>query len=177
MTDLGSWEKRIFQSLLIGVTASGLVYFVTKYGLENDDPFSVVNHPLEPIAFDLHILLAPFLMFAAGMLLRSHAWEKFRKRKRGRRRSGTFSAVLFFAMAATGYWLEVSSRPFLMNALRVLHILFAVGFVSVYLGHLFSGVGRKNYTVSRTVVLSAHALPSRELPDGQALMEPVRRAK
>ena len=151
---MSSWEKRLFQALLAVVTLSGVVYLVTRYAIENNDPFSVVNHPLEPIAFDLHILLAPFLMFSAGVLMRSHAWERFRAGKSARRLSGIVSVGLFLAMAVSGYWLEVTSRPMLADALRVLHIVLGIGFVGTYLGHVVCGFKR------RKPVSAAGAAPS-----------------
>jgi hypothetical protein len=152
---MSSWEKRIFQALLAVVTLSGVVYLVTRYAIENNDPFSVVNHPLEPIAFDLHILLAPFLMFSAGILMRSHAWERFRARKPARRLSGMVSVGLFMAMAVSGYWLEVTSRPLLADALRVLHIVLGVGFVGTYLGHVVSGFRRRKPVSAKVAVPSS----------------------
>jgi hypothetical protein len=157
---MNSWEKRIFQALLAAVTLSGVVYLFTRYAIENNDPFSVVNHPLEPIAFDLHILLAPFLMFSAGILMRSHAWEKLRSKKPARRLSGIVSVTLFMAMAASGYWLEVTSSPLLADALRVLHIAFGIGFVGTYLVHLAAGSKRRK-AVSVSVAVPSRAFQGR----------------
>lgn len=140
---MSNWEKRVFQALLAAVTLTGFVYLITRYAIENNDPFSVVNHPLEPFAFDLHILLAPFLMFSAGILMRSHAWEKFRGKKPPRRLSGMISVGLFMGMAVSGYWLEVTSLPLLAGALRVFHIGFGIGFVGTYLVHLAAGFKRR----------------------------------
>jgi hypothetical protein len=169
------WEKRIFQVLLAFVTLSGVVYLITRYAIENDDPFSVVNHPLEPIAFDVHVMLAPFLMFSAGVLMRSHAWEKFRSKKRARRRSGMTSAGLFMAMAASGYWLEVTSRPLLADTLRVLHIVFGVAFVGTYVGHLVSGFKRRESRLS-AVAVTSRAFQGR-LSIDESLAELGRRGK
>jgi len=172
---MNCWEKRSFQVLLAFVTLSGVVYLITRYAIENDDPFSVVNHPLEPIAFELHIMLAPFLMFSAGVLMRSHAWEKFRSKKRARRRSGMTSAGLFMAMAASGYWLEVTSRPLLADTLRVLHIVFGVAFVGTYVGHLVSGFKRRESRLS-AVAVTSRAFQGR-LSIDESLAELGRRGK
>ena len=172
---MNCWEKRIFQALLAFVTLSGVVYLITRYAIENDDPFSVVNHPLEPIAFDLHIMLAPFLMFSAGALMRSHAWEKFKSKKLVRRRSGIILAGLFMTMAATGYWLEVTSRPLLADTLRVLHILSGVAFVGTYLGHLASGFVRRESRLPAEAV-SSRAFRGR-LSIEETLVETGRRTR
>ncbi len=172
---MNCWEKRIFQLLLAFVTLRGVGYFITRYAIENDDPFSIVNHPLEPITFDLHIMLAPFLMFSAGVLMRSHAWEKFRSKKPPRRRSGIISAGLFMAMAASGYWLEVTSRTLLADTLRVLHIVFGVAFVGTYIGHLVSGFKRRESKLS-AVAVTSRAFQGR-LSIDETLAESGRRTK
>ena len=172
---MNSWEKRIFQVLLTFVTLSGVVYLVTRYAIENDDPFSVVNHPLEPIAFDLHIVLAPFLMLSAGVLMRSHAWEKFSSKMGARRQSGMISVGLFMAMAASGYWLEVTSRPLLADTLRVLHIVFGVAFVATYLGHLVPGFKKRKARHS-AVAVASRAFQSR-LSIDETLVESAPRTK
>lgn len=149
---MSRWEKRIFQSLLTLVTLSGLVYLAIRYAMENNDPFSVINHPLEPIALDLHVLTAPFLILAGGMLMRSHAWPRFKSGNPARRRSGMTSAVLFLAMVVSGYGLEVAVRPLLGYMFWALHIGFGLAFVFAYVGHLVSRIRIKKSAVATGAV-------------------------
>ena len=55
-------------SLLVGGT--GIVYAVMRYACTPADPFAVVNHPWQPQAQHWHVLLAPTLVFALGLIWR-----------------------------------------------------------------------------------------------------------
>ena len=58
MTRFERWAVWV-TSVLTFVT--GVVYLWMKYFLVSDDPFAVVNHPLQPVVLKLHIVVAPLL--------------------------------------------------------------------------------------------------------------------
>ena len=64
-----AWSSHIV-TMIVG--ASGLIYLWIKYFMRTDDPFSVVNHPLQPFLLDAHVLSAPLLVFLFGLMFESH---------------------------------------------------------------------------------------------------------
>jgi hypothetical protein len=93
------------------VAASGLLWGWLRYCTAPDDPFAVVNHPLEPDLQALHVLAAPLLLFAVGLIWRSHVHEQLVNGQAARRRTGLWLAVLFLPMVASGYLLQVGVEP------------------------------------------------------------------
>ncbi len=71
MTRFEAWTTHT-GTLLVGGT--GLAYAWMRYLMHPADPFAVVNHPLQPFVQHLHILVAPLLVFAAGVMWHQHAW-------------------------------------------------------------------------------------------------------
>ncbi len=96
-------------NLLVGAT--GCVYFVMKHLLTSEDPFAVVNHPLQPAVQHLHVLAGPLLTFVVGAVWAAHALPNARRAGPGKRRSGLLLMAGFPAMAASGYLLQVSAEP------------------------------------------------------------------
>ncbi|HXO18770.1 MAG TPA: hypothetical protein VOA87_02470, partial [Thermoanaerobaculia bacterium] len=75
MTRLEAWTVHA-ATILVGST--GLVYAWMRYLLAPADPFAVVNHPLQPLVQHLHVLAAPLLVFAVGLIWRRHVWAGWR---------------------------------------------------------------------------------------------------
>lgn len=94
-------------TLLVGGT--GLVYAVMRYLLEpEDDPLGIVNHPLEPTVQHLHVLLAPLLVFAVGIIWRRHVWASWRSGFPERRLSGLGLILTMAPMVVSGYLVQVA---------------------------------------------------------------------
>ncbi len=75
---------------LVGL--SGVAYAWMKFMLpEPDDPFTLIRHPLQPWALDLHVLAAPLFMLAVGIILREHILARLTD---PRRRRGSPSPVV-----------------------------------------------------------------------------------
>jgi len=93
-------------TLIVGL--SGIVYAWMKYMMTNDDPFTVVNHPLQPWMLNLHVLAAPLMVFAVGMLTRDHIIAKLKSNgHRHGRFTGLFAVSCLLPMIATGYLVQV----------------------------------------------------------------------
>ncbi|MFT7679960.1 MAG: hypothetical protein ACI8QC_003965 [Planctomycetota bacterium] len=107
MSRLVAWMVHI-SVLAVGLT--GVVYGVMRYVLEPADEFALVNHPAEPNWKAAHILLAPLLLFACGLVWRGHVWLKISMRMPERRLTGILLALLLLPMAASGYLLQVSEQ-------------------------------------------------------------------
>ena len=95
-----------FATGLVGVT--GLVYAWMLYLLVPADSFAVAHHPLQPLTQHLHVLTAPLLVFAVGLVWRRHVWGPYRLGLRDRRRTGITVAATFLPMAASGYLLQTA---------------------------------------------------------------------
>lgn len=88
--------------------ATGLVYGWMRYLAEPVDEWAIVNHPWEPNMKALHILLVPLLVFACGLLWRTHVWGRIQAGYPHRRRTGILLALLLAPMVVSGYALQVA---------------------------------------------------------------------
>ena len=68
-----SRSERLFLHVANGlVGGTGLVYAAMRYLMNPTDEWSVVNHPWQPHVQHLHVLVAPLLVFAAGLIWSRH---------------------------------------------------------------------------------------------------------
>jgi undecaprenyl pyrophosphate phosphatase UppP len=72
------------------------------------DPYAVVNHPLQPRVQHLHILLAPLLVFTAGLIWRRHVWSQVKRGMEEGRRSGLTLIFLLVPMIVSGYLIQTA---------------------------------------------------------------------
>ncbi|MFQ5745703.1 MAG: hypothetical protein ACE5HF_00615 [Gemmatimonadota bacterium] len=131
MSPFERWTVRITS----GLTAlSGLGYLWTKYLLSSPDPWAVVNHPLEPWFLKIHVLTAPLLVFAIGLIAVRHVWEHVRNGVRSGRRTGLLLVGSLGPMVASGYLVQIVTGDLILRLLALLHIasglLFAVAVVA-----------------------------------------------
>lgn len=129
-------EKRIFNGLALAVSISGVAYFVMKYLMETEDPFALVNHPLQPFALNIHILASPFLLLVGGMLGHSHVKGMLKARASQRRPTGMVTMCAFLLLALSGYLLQVATSELLQQSLLVIHLGTGVFFILFYAMHL-----------------------------------------
>ncbi len=98
-------------SLATGVT--GIVYFALDIFYVPTDPFAI-SHPLEPWLLKAHILVAPALVFAIGLIAVDHIWKHYRCLVPAGRRSGLLATIAFVPMVLSGYLIQaVTSVPWL----------------------------------------------------------------
>jgi len=106
MNRLEAWLLHLSTIVL---TITGAVYAWMHYLMKSNDPFSVINHPLEPYMLDIHIITAPVLVVAIGIILHSHILFKIENGSRAARKSGLILIPLFLIMAVSGYVLQITS--------------------------------------------------------------------
>ena len=58
------------------VIVTGVVYAVMRYLVTPSDEWAVVNHPWQPHVQHLHLLAAPLLVFAVGVIWRRHVVKR-----------------------------------------------------------------------------------------------------
>jgi hypothetical protein len=90
------------------VALTGIAWAITAYLVEPEDPYALVNHPLQPTFQHAHVVVAPLLVFALGLVWQRHAWARTRSGAKARRWSGLGLVALFVPMAMSGYALQVS---------------------------------------------------------------------
>lgn len=115
-------------------TVSGLGLIWTKYFVQTEDPWSVINHPLEPWFLKAHIITAPLLIFAIGLIFAQHIWRHYRANLRRARKSGILTALFTLPMILSGYLIQVVTHEGWLRVLAIAHIafglIFAIGFVT-----------------------------------------------
>jgi hypothetical protein len=134
-------ERRLnhVATLLVGI--SGIAYAAFKWLLPppQDDPFAVVNHPLQPHALTLHVLAAPLGVLAVGMLLRGHVLPRLQSPAfRRSRRTGILLAATCVPMIASGYLLQVTTSEGLRRAWLVTHLVTGFAWMLGWLAHFVS---------------------------------------
>lgn len=117
------------------VAATGIVYAIMKHLLSPVDEFAVVNHPLQPLVLKLHILTAPCLVFAIGLITTRHIWPNLRSGLRHARRSGLAAALLVVPMVLTGYLVQAVTHVPLLTALAWSHLVLGGVFALAAAGH------------------------------------------
>lgn len=115
--------------------SSGLAYFGMKRFLEPVDEWAVINHPLEPWALKLHILSAPLMLFAVGLITTNHIWRSLRSSLPTGRRSGLLATATFVPLAAGGYLIQVVTNPPALEVLSWTHLLLGLGCVWALAAH------------------------------------------
>jgi hypothetical protein len=110
-----------FHAANIAVGATGIVYGIMRYALSPSDEWSVVNHPWQPHIQHLHVLFAPLLVFAVGVVWSRHVISKMRGEGDGRI-SGVGMLVGFIPMVASGYFMQVSVSPLWRDIWIGIHI-------------------------------------------------------
>ncbi|MPZ19483.1 MAG: hypothetical protein GEV06_16425 [Luteitalea sp.] len=131
-----AWERRSLHVLTVLVTLTGVVYLWMKYAMATDDPFAVVNHPLQPLVLAAHILASPALLLVFGLVLQSHVLWQIRTGGTPNRKSGYVMLSSFGAMALSGYLLQVVTAPAILETMIAVHVIAGVLFAVAYLVHL-----------------------------------------
>jgi hypothetical protein len=131
-------ERFLLISTVLLTGGTGLTYAWMKYLLKSADPFSVVNHPWQPFLLSAHILAAPALLFALGLITREHIVGRYRdpKARRGRK-TGIIMAWIILPMVATGYGLQVLTSRGPRKIMGWSHLAVGIFFLVLYGSHAF----------------------------------------
>jgi len=107
----------------VAVGGTGLVYGWMRYFAEPADEFAVVNHPWQPELQHAHILVAPLLVLAVGVVFGPHALAHLRRGTPRGRRSGWTLLLTAFPMIFSGYALQVSEGEAWTTTWMWLHLV------------------------------------------------------
>lgn len=138
MTRLEAWSLHLSNALVGG---TGLVYAWMRYLAEPADEFAVVNHPWQPQVQHLHVLVAPALVFAVGVVWRAHVWVRVRSGFRARRPTGLALALSFAPMTASGYLLQTAGAEPWRTIWIWVHVATSLLWCLAYGVHLLSPRG------------------------------------
>jgi hypothetical protein len=131
----------------IATGATGFVYAWMKYLLTTDDPYAVVNHPLQPLMLKLHILAAPWLVFAIGLIFSQHVVRHWRSRRSRGRRGGLTLVVTSVPMIVSGYLIQTVTAELVLELSVWTHLataaLYLAGF-ALHRGRMRSAATRRS---------------------------------
>ena len=134
MSRATAWTSHVGAAL---VAATGIVYGWMRYFAEPADEFAVMNHPWQPEALASHVVLAPLVVFACGMLWPTHVVGRLRGGRPSRRRTGLVLAVLLGPMIFSGYLLQVSVEESWRATWMWTHLVTSVLWTVLYIVHQF----------------------------------------
>jgi len=150
---MNGWRRWIVYLATFAAGITGVVYAVMRFLLKPKDPWSVVNHPWQPAVQHLHVLTAPLLVFAVGLIWETHVVQKWRNGRGGKRWSGIALAALFSLMAASGYLLQVSVDEGWRSFWSTSHLYVSLLWLGLFAGHwLAARLGRQADPASETLV-------------------------
>jgi len=120
-------------NLLVGGT--GVVYAVMRYLMTPGDEWAIVNHPWQPHVQHLHVVAAPLLVFAVGLIWKGHVREKLERGTGGGRATGIALVSQLFPMVASGYLIQVAVTPLWRTIWIWVHVLTGSLWLVAYVWH------------------------------------------
>lgn len=121
-------------NLLVGGT--GIVYAVMRYLMSPVDEWAVVNHPWQPQVQHLHVLTAPLLVFACGLIWHRHVIGNLRRGERRGRRTGPGLLVALVPMILSGYLIQTTVTEGWRQVWVVVHLVSSGAWLLAFAGHL-----------------------------------------
>jgi hypothetical protein len=134
------WEAFAVHASTALVAGTGLVYAWMRYLLTPADEWAVVNHPLQPATQHLHVLTAPLLVFAIGLVWQQHVWGHWRRGVKQRRRSGLLLLGFLIPMVASGYLLQTAADEPWRRTWVFVHVATSLIFLLGYAGHVVAAL-------------------------------------
>jgi len=120
--------------LLVGL--SGVVYGVMKYFMVGADPDSRAGHPWQQPMLKAHVLTAPFLIFALGLVFSGHALKRLQGGEDPGRSSGMGLLVLAAPLVLTGPLIQILTGDAARQWTGWVHAALGVVYVLAYAAHL-----------------------------------------
>jgi hypothetical protein len=126
-------QKWLLLTSSVLTACTGLIYWWMDWALQPLDEWAVINHPLQPLVLKLHILVAPVLVFAVGLIAVEHIWRHMKSAVQRGRLSGLVTVAVLAPMVLTGYLIQTVTHPGWLSVLAWSHIgtglFFSLGLV------------------------------------------------
>lgn len=119
---------------LVGL--SGVAYGAMKYFMAGSDPDSRVGHPWQQPMLKIHVLTAPLLIFALGLVFSGHALARLRSGEDPGRASGSGLLALAAPLVLTGPLIQVLTGDAARRWSGWAHAGLGAVYVLAYVGHL-----------------------------------------
>jgi hypothetical protein len=130
------WELVLLHVSTLAVAISGLVDGFMKYAMTGSDPDSPLGHPWQPGVLKAHVLAAPFLVFALGLIARGHALPKWKSGETTGKKSGISLLGLVAPLVLSGYAVQVFTGDLLRKGMGWGHTAAGVLYLLGYAAHL-----------------------------------------
>lgn len=118
---------------LVGL--SGIAYGVMKYFLAASDPDSRVGHPWQQPMLKVHVLTAPLLVFALGLVFSSHALVRLKGGEDPGRASGAGLLGLAAPVVFSGPLIQVLTGDKARHWTGWIHAALGAIYVLAYVAH------------------------------------------
>jgi hypothetical protein len=136
MSRLERWSLHLAAFVTAG---TGLMDGLLRWYGERMGEFGPEAHPWLGPAQHLHVLVAPLLVFALGMMVRGHLWPRLQTGTEGRR-TGLGSACFIAPMVFSGVGIQAVTSPAWRIGLGWIHGIGSGAFLLAYCMHLARGV-------------------------------------
>jgi hypothetical protein len=122
----------------VATALTGVVYFWMDRMMSPLDEFAIINHPWQPLVLKAHILVAPVLVFAIGMIAVDHIWKYYWGTIRRARRSGLSTMWPIVPMIFSGYLIQAVTPELWLAVVAWAHIATGVLYAAALVGHQVS---------------------------------------
>ena len=130
------WAVVLNHLACASVGLSGIAYGAMKYFMAGSDPDSRAGHPWQQPMLKLHILAAPFRVFALGLVFSGHALARLKGGMDAGRASGSGLLGLAAPMILTGALVQVLTGDAARKWTGWIHAGLGVVYLLAYAGHL-----------------------------------------
>jgi hypothetical protein len=130
------WGVLLNHLAVAAVGLSGLAYGIMKYFLTGSDPDSRVGHPWQQPMLKLHVLSAPLLVFALGLIFSAHAVQKLRSGEDPGRTSGSGLLALATPLVLSGPLIQILTGDEARRWTGWIHAGLGVAYLLAYTAHL-----------------------------------------
>lgn len=130
------WAALLHHLACLAVGLSGVAYGVMKYFLAGSDPDSRIGHPWQQPMLKVHVLTAPFLIFALGLVFSGHALKRLKEGEDPGRASGAGLLVLAAPLVLTGPLVQVLTGDAARRWTGWIHAALGAVYVLSYVAHL-----------------------------------------
>ncbi len=132
---MNALERALLWGAAILVGSSGVILGIMKDLMDAPDPYAVVHHPLQPLFLKIHIVTAPLLVFAIGVVFTRHIWAQWRRGLRPGRRSGLWTLATVVPMVFSGYLIQTVTHEGWLLVFVVVHVTTGLAYLGGLAAH------------------------------------------
>lgn len=130
-------ERRLLYVSVSATAITGVTVWIMKDLLPRRDSFSVLGHPWQPHILAAHLLIAPAVVFALGLIAREHIVQGWKFGTNGDgRRTGLMTVLWALPMILSGYLLQIVTGDTPRRVLSLGHLVSGALFTALFAGHL-----------------------------------------